>query len=102
MAALSGDELDAWVRASCVRHGVPVKVTDAGVVARAVTLLSGGATRPNRAPAPRPVLQAPDGIGPIRVDLARTRDPGADHDVVQDGGDDGVLTGEVEFGPLSA
>lgn len=102
MAGLSGDELAAWVRASCVRHGVPVKVTDAVVVARAVTLLSGGAIRPNRAAAVLRGLQAPDRVGPIGVDLASTRDPGTDHDVINHGGDDGVLTGEVELGPLSA
>lgn len=45
MGGLSGDELAAWVVASCERQGVPVKVTDAVVVSRVVVLLGGRGER---------------------------------------------------------
>lgn len=41
MARLSGDELAAFVAASCERSAVPVKVTDA-LVLRSVTVLLTG------------------------------------------------------------
>ena len=43
---LTSTEFAAWVTASCVRQGVPVKVTDSVVVARVAVLLSGGTIRP--------------------------------------------------------
>ncbi len=42
---LSGEELAAFVAASCERCGVPVKVTDAAVL-RVVATLLGGDSRP--------------------------------------------------------
>lgn len=101
LAERCGDEIAAWVAASCARQGVPVKVTDAAVVARAVTLLSGGALRPAASRA-RAGLQAPDGIDPVGVEGGSALGTGPDEGVVEHRGHDGVLAGEVEFGPLSA
>lgn len=96
------DRLGAWVAASCARHGVPVRVTDALVVARVAVLL-GDTTTPARAPlAVVAGLQAPDRVGPVRVELAGARETGGDHDVIDDGGDDRVLPGQAELGPLTA
>ena len=46
---VTGDELAAWVTASCLAQGVPVKVTDPYVLAQVGVLLTG---RPG-APHPR-------------------------------------------------
>lgn len=98
-----GDALAAWVAASCARHGVPVKVTDAAVIARAVTLLSAGAIRPAPRLADRPgPLQAPDRVGPVRVELTGAGDARPDDDVVEHRGHDGGLAGEIQTRPLSA
>lgn len=104
VAGLSGEDFAAWVTASCVRHGVPVKVTDAVVVARTATLLSDGAVRP-AAKRTRVVvagLQAPDGIGPVGVEFTGARRARGDDEMVEHGGHDRVLAAEVELGPLSA
>ena len=42
---LSPDELAAFVAASCVRHGVPVKVTDMAALTVVATLLQGRDSR---------------------------------------------------------
>ena len=42
---LSPAELAAWVAASCVRHGVPVKIDDVGALAVVATLLQGRDSR---------------------------------------------------------
>lgn len=98
------DALAVWVAASCARHGVAVKVTDAAVIARTVTLLSAGAIRPTVKPsrADRPVLQPPHRVGAVRVELTGTGDARPDDDVVEHRGHDGCLAGEVQAGPLSA
>lgn len=99
---MSNDELAAWVSASCARHGVPVKVTDTAVIARAVTLLSSGAVRPQRGRSPRKGLQPPDGIDAVGVQGRRAGRARPNHSVVQDRCDNGVLPSEVERGPLFA
>lgn len=104
VAERPSNALAVWVAASCARHGVPVKVTDAAVIARAVTLLSAGAIRPaaQRTRADRSGLQPPDRVGPVRVELTGTGDARPDDDVVEHSGHDRGLTGEVQAGPLSA
>lgn len=97
-AVARGTGRGRWVAASCARHGV----TDALVVARVAVLL-GDTTTPARAPlAVVAGLQAPDRVGPVRVELAGARETGGDHDVIDDGGDDRVLPGQAELGPLTA
>jgi len=41
LSHLSADEVAAWVAASCAAQGLPVKVTDPGVVRRVAVLLGG-------------------------------------------------------------
>lgn len=106
MGRLSAEELAAWVEASCVAQGVPVKVTDPAVVRRVCALLNAGAAGPQaprrrRGPPPR-ASEAPDRDHPGGVEAAGTLDAGGDDGVIEDGGDDGVLSGEVESGPLLA
>lgn len=107
MAAERAFDLAAWVAASCESQGVPVKVTDPEVVRQVWVLLGAGESGPRlvrqhgRGPARR-VLEAPERPYPVGVEGAGGGTPGADDGVVQDGGDDGVLTGEAEVGPLSA
>lgn len=43
MAGLTPEELAEFVRASCERQGVPLKVTDAFVLSRVTALLTGEA-----------------------------------------------------------
>lgn len=107
MGRLSGAELAAWVAASCEAQGLPVKVTDSAVL-RGVSVLLGGSAlggRPARSGGRRPVRgasEAPDGLNPVGVERLGSDDAWADDSVVEDGGDDGVLSGEVEPGPLCA
>lgn len=102
VAERPSDALAVWVAASCARHGVPVKVIDAAVIARAVTLLSAGAIRPAPRLVGRPGSEPPDRVGPVRVELTGTGDARPDDDVVEHRGHDGGLAGEVQAGPLSA
>lgn len=107
MARLTGEDLAIWVAASCEEQGLPVKVTDPQVVRQVWVLLGASESGPRlvrqhgRGPA-RGVSEAPEGSYPLRVQGARSGAPGFDDRMVQDGGDDGVLPGEVESGPLSA
>ncbi len=107
MGSLSGAEVAAWVAASCAAQGVPVKVTDTGIV-RDVCVLLGG-----MAPGARPALQRrrrpvratsepPTGVDALGVEGLGSPDAGEDHGMVEDSRDDGVLTDEVQLGPLCA
>lgn len=101
---LTPDAVAAFVEASCLRHGVPVKVTDALVVAGVVSLLSGGAPDGGRQPdtAAPVVSEAPHWIDPGRVNLSGTFDARGDDSMVEDSSDDGGLAGEVEGFPFGA
>ena len=101
-------ELSAWVQASCARQGVPAKVTDIVVVGRVAMLLGSpvgpealGAVAPKRTGRRGP-SETPDDLHSVRVQRAGAGLGRSDDDVVDDGGDDGGLTGEIEAGPLSA
>lgn len=102
---MSPDDLAAWVTASCERHGVPAKITDAGVVAKVVVLMGEGADgRGSGAPATpptgrQPALQPPDRIDPARVEATRPGSSRSDHSVVEDRLDDGVLPVQPEVVP---
>ena len=95
----------AWLKASCARAGVAVQVTDPLALRRISVLLGGEpGERPRqakRAARPRgPSLQPPDrrdstGVGASASPLGG----GPDHQVVDDGPDDGGLPAEVEPGP---
>lgn len=104
MARLTDLAFAAWVEAACARHGVPVKVTDAAVAAQVALLLQGRAGRPDavRRVADRPESQSPDQIDSVGVEFAGTRCAGGDYGVVEHRTNDRVLSGEVEFRPLSA
>lgn len=105
---MTPDELAEWVAASCVLHGVPVKVADVGVLGHVAALWSGGASGPGRgAPAPRTdrrpgASHPPVNVHPLGVQRAGATLSGADLDSVDQGGDDGVLSGQREIGPLGA
>lgn len=101
---LSGEALAAFVTRSCEAQGVPVRLADAGVVGRVVVLLGGDP--PARAAKPSadgsPPSELPRDLDSVGVELSGARGPGPDHDVINDGGDDGGLAGEVEVGPSAA
>jgi hypothetical protein len=102
VGGLNDDDLAAWVAASCERHRVPTKVTDAAVVVRVAALLSGGAARPGASAAGRtgaPDSEPPNGVDALGVETLGAAPAGADHGVVEDSGDDGVLASEVEVPP---
>ena len=104
MGGLNDFDLSAFVEASCVRHGVPVKIIDVGVHRDVALLLSGRVVRgaAQRDVDRRAGSDAPDEIHPLRVEAATSDLVRGNHDVVEHGAHDGVLSGEVEFGPLSA
>lgn len=98
--------LAAWVAASCERHRVPVKVADPDALARVAVLL--GVADPQ----PAAVLtlvrggavvgsEPPDRVDAVGVEAAGTGGAWADHDVIEDRGDDRGLPGHVEVGPLA-
>ncbi len=108
LSHLSAAEVAAWVVASCAAQGLPVKVSDPGVVRRVGALLGApgagsrahprsGSTRPD---AGRSV--APHDADPGRGNGLGTWRPGADDDVVDHGPDDGVLSVEVQAAPGAA
>lgn len=100
----------AWVLATCQRQGVPVKVSDPAALARVGVLLTGqaGGTRAQGAKAPRTRPPARPSQPPLGVDagLVQAVPPGdgsgKDRGVVQDGLDDGDLTGQVQPVPLGS
>lgn len=100
---LATPDFVAWVTASCLRHGVPIKVTDAMVVADVAALLTDGRARKEakrrRPPGPS---ETPYGINSPRVEALGSGLAGSDHGVVEHSPDDGVLSGEVQPRPLSA
>jgi hypothetical protein len=115
----TAEEVENWVRASCAAQGVPVKVADPIVVGRVGALLgvdpgvrvaADGRRAASGASAPRAAatvdrsggLQLPDRSYPRRVQGAGTGLAGADDGVVEQGGDDGDLSVEVERVPRSA
>jgi hypothetical protein len=117
--SFTAEEVENWVRASCLAQGVPVKVADPVLVGRVGALLgvgsgvraaADGRRAASGASAPRAAatadracgLQLPDRLHPGGVQGARTGLAGADDGVVEQGGDDGDLPVEVERVPRSA
>lgn len=102
------DDLAAWVAASCVAQGVPVKVTDVTVVRRVGLLLGGSVGRPRaqaRSAAPRDPAgrsEAPDDVHPGTVQGPDAGGAGCDDDVVDQGGGDRVLPRQIQRVPRSA
>ena len=109
---MSGDswalEVRALVERTCADQGVPVVVTERGVVERVSVLLGARRTRgraharsASTAPG-RTRSEAPHGADTIDGHVAGASDAGEDLDVVDQGLDDGSLPVEVEGRPLSA
>lgn len=107
-SVLAGAELARWVMASCARQGVPVKITDAQVVARVAVLLSGRTQRrtagaegaaDRRTPA---ASQSPHRFDSAGIHTASTGDAGTDDGVVQHGDDNGVTPVQPQLGPLAS
>lgn len=89
------DAARAWVEASCASQGLPVKVSDAALLAQVAGLL-GVPARPAAGGArssPADASGAPDGRQPAEVELVVAASAGGDDEVVEDGGDDCVLAG---------
>ena len=106
MMSIDREALRAWLETSCAMQGVPVVVTDAGVVARLGVLLRGrdaageppaGGARSARA------SQSPSGNDPVRVDLAASSTvAGGDGGVVKNRGDNRRLPRQVQTLPTGA
>ena len=97
----------AWLEASCAAQGVPVVVTDAVVLSQVAVLVSGRGGRrtrqAQRAPVPHlPRSEPPVGLYAGRVQAACTGSAWGDDGMLQEGGDDGMLTVQVQVRPLSA
>lgn len=101
---LSGDDLAVFVARSCAAQGVPVRLSDAGVVRRVVALLGGDP--PAKAAEPpadgAPLSELPDDVDSVGVELPSAGFARSDHDVVNDSRHDRSLAGEIEFGPPAA
>lgn len=69
---LDRQRLAAWVEASCAAQGVPVRVTDPGVIARVGVLLGGAPGTDGRGSgrSTAAVSEPPDGLNAGRVQRA--------------------------------
>ena len=87
------ETVQAWVEASCASQRLPVQVADLGVLAQVAGLL-GATPGPSRVAASRtaPVSGAPDGREAAGIETVVAASAGVDGDVVEDGGNDRVLT----------
>ena len=70
VAGLNGFDLAGFVALSCARSGVPVKVTDPGVVRDVVTLLSGSGVGHGGAVPTQARSDPPDRVDSVRVEEA--------------------------------
>lgn len=103
MGRLSGDALARWVKASCARHGVPVKMSDPGTVRDVAVVLSGRAATSGGSRTFGPTgSDPPDDVDSVRVEAGTTNDGGGDDDAVDHSAHDGGLTVQGEIGPSSA
>ena len=88
-----------WVRASCAAQGLPVLVTDPGVLSVVAVLLTGRAAPggPQRfcaGPPGRPTgSEPPHGLDPVRVHAPGPGGSGSDDDVIDHGTHDLGLAG---------
>ncbi len=91
MGVLEGAALIQWVNASCVAQGLPLLVSDAGVVAKVCTLLQGGTPGPERRQRRRDSAvawsEAPVETDPAGVEHSGTKDSRLDDGMVQDDAD---------------
>lgn len=101
--------LAAWVESSCAAQGVPVKVTDPGVMRQVATLLGQAPSESRADPRSGSTRHAGDGseVAPHDVHAGVVQGPGArlsraDGDVVDDRSGDGLLTVEVQGRPLAS
>ncbi len=108
LSHVSDAEVASWVAASCAAQGVPVKVTEPGVVRRVGALL--GAAPDGARGRKRSGTRAPSGARSVaphdgHAGGVEDLDPwgaGSDDGVVDHSLDDGVLPGEVEGAPGAA
>lgn len=74
-------QVSAWVDSTCAAQGVPVVVTDLGVLARVGVLIGGTRRKP---PGGRDRLQPPLGSDPFRVETCPASvDDRQDHNMVE-------------------
>ena len=108
LSGLSPEVIAALVAESCAAQGVPVKVTDPSVVRRVGVLLGGPVPGPRAHPrsgstrsgAGRSV--APHDGHPGGVEPGGSGSTGSDADVVDQGGDDGVVPVQADREPGAA
>jgi hypothetical protein len=97
-AGLPGTDLAAqaraWVEASCAAQGVAVKITDSEALSAVAVLLGAAPGKAGGRPAGRPLSEAPDGLEAAGIELVQAAAAGADDDVIEHSGDDGVLAGQ--------
>lgn len=104
MARLTKIELAAFVAASCVRSGVPLRVTDPIAIRQFAVLLAGRDAEPHaqRADGERAGSDSPNEIDTRRVQCAAATLDGSDDCVIEQRAHDGVLSGQIELNPLRA
>ena len=98
------DAVRSWLEASCAAQGIPVVVTDAGVVSQVRLLLAGRDAAGARGAGPAAPARsvAPRRNDPGRVHAAGSRNAGTDGGVVEYGSDNRGLSGQVQAGPTGS
>ena len=82
----------AWAERSCLDQGLPSKITDSRTLRDVASLLGAKVER----------LDPPDGGKPGGIEAVVPTPAGADEEVVEDCGDDGVLSRQGQVGPTLA
>lgn len=99
MMSIDREALRAWLEASCRVQGVPLLVTDVGVVSRIGVLLRGrdAAGQPRSGGRSARASHPPGGNNPVRVDLASpSTGSGVDRGEIENRSDDRGLPREVQ------
>lgn len=101
-ASLTPEQIRTWTVASCEAQGVPLAVSDPRTLRRVMVLLTGRPPQRAEHGAAAGRSQLPDGGDASRVELAAGDGGPVDDGMVEQRADDGLLSGQVQVGPVGS